>query len=556
MDNLKFHTIKNCRICNSDKLESILNLGELYLSNFLSKDNALKQFSAPLELVQCRGECKLIQLRHTVSAQEMFIEYWYLSGINHSMTMELSHIVKSIESLIELNKDDFVIDIGANDGTLLRHYKNKKIIPDFFTFESWEKSSPNKTAKVITAIGMFYDLDDPNKFVEDIEKMLSNDGLFIIQMMYLPLFIEKNAFDGICHEHLEYYSLFSLEYLLSKFNLQVIGLEIREKINEGSARFYVVKKSFSKKINIKTEFKMNLNLYRDKEFKLKLDEINIYNKLKLNIENAKDKTMSFLNLERKKGKVIHGYAASTKGNTTLQYYGITSEIMEAISDKNPEKWGKYTSGTNIPVISEEESRHRNPDYYFVLAWHFIETFAEREKKFLEKGGKFIVSMPSFRVIDKNTYRETEFLKKIELKKINKVSFYKNDIFNNIDDRRKISGVVGDFGEILEIKQIKIIEFDQKAVNDKKIIGNHSHYASSNQWEIIVVIGDNKKPQINFRYRNKKQGEIQKKLLLGGTVVIIPPGCSLGLIPLNNSVKLIEISNKIYNESNYIADELF
>jgi|TARA_B110000503_G_scaffold23182_1_gene36104 hypothetical protein len=427
MADLKYYAIENCRVCNSKKLDSILNLGDLYLSNFFSKDNAYKQFSAPLELVQCKGECKLIQLRHTVSSQEMFREYWYLSSINQSMVMELSHIVKSIESLVELNKDDFVVDIGANDGTLLRHYKNKdintigfepalnlkylnsegisKIIPEFFSFKNWKKSFSNKTAKVITAIGMFYDLDNPNTFVEDIEKMLSNDGLFIIQMMYLPLFVQKNAFDGICHEHLEYYSLFSLEYLLSKFNLQVIGLEIREKVNEGSARFYIVKKNFSKKINIKSDFKANLKFYRDKEVKLKLDEINIYNKLILNIDIAKEKTMSFLNLERKKGKIIHGYAASTKGNTTLQYYGITSETIEAISDRNPEKWGKYTSGTNIPIISENDSRLRNPDYYFVLAWHFIETFVERESEFLERGGKFVVSMPFFKVIDNDNYKK-------------------------------------------------------------------------------------------------------------------------------------------------------
>ena len=427
MNDVKYKTIKNCRICNSDELETIINLGELCLSNFLSKENMNKQLSAPLELVMCKGDCKLIQLRHTVSAQEMFREYWYLSGINQSMINELQHIVTSIEDLTKLNKDDVVIDIGANDGTLLRHYKNKeiktvgfepalnlkkinskgtsKIISDFFTFENWKNNFPNKNAKVITAIGMFYDLDDPNKFVEDIEKTLDDNGLLIIQMMYLPLFIERNAFDGICHEHLEYYSLFTLEYLLSKFNLKIVGLEIREKINEGSARFYIVKNNFLNQIKIKKEFKKNLELYKEKENKLKLYKIDIYKKMMLNINDAKDKTMSFLKLERKKGKIIHGYAASTKGNTTLQYYGISKEIIEAISDSNSEKWGKYTSGTNIPVISEEESRARKPDYYFVLAWHFIEGFIKREDDFLKNGGKFLVSMPFFQLIDKHNYKK-------------------------------------------------------------------------------------------------------------------------------------------------------
>lgn len=427
MNKKKYKTIENCRICNSSKLVPILNLGELYLSNFIDIQNQIKQIKAPLELVLCNGDCKLIQLRHTVSADEMFKEYWYLSGINDSMKTELRHIVKSIENLVKFKNDDHIIDIGANDGTLLRFYTNKevktigfepalnlqklnskgtyKIISDFFSFEKWENFFPNKNAKVITAIGMFYDLDDPNTFVSNIEKILSDDGLFVIQMMYLPLFIEKNAFDGICHEHLEYYSLFSLEYLLSKFNLKIIGLEIREKINEGSARFYITKTDSLDLINIDKRLKENLENFRNKETELKLDEIEIYNKMNRNINKSKDDTMFFLKSEKQKGKLIHGYAASTKGNTTLQYYGITSDLVEAISDANSEKWGKFTSGSNIPIISENESRERQPDYYFVLAWHFLENFIEREMKFLERGGKFIIPMPFFSIIDINNYKK-------------------------------------------------------------------------------------------------------------------------------------------------------
>lgn len=426
MNKKKYKTIENCRICNSSKLVPILNLGELYLSNFIDIQNQIKQIKAPLELVLCNGDCKLIQLRHTVSADEMFKEYWYLSGINDSMKTELRHIVKSIENLVKFKNDDHIIDIGANDGTLLRFYTNKevktigfepalnlqklnskgtyKIISDFFSFEKWENFFPNKNAKVITAIGMFYDLDDPNTFVSNIEKILSDDGLFVIQMMYLPLFIEKNAFDGICHEHLEYYSLFSLEYLLSKYNLCVVGLEIREKINEGSARFYITKKSSSNKINLDKKFIKILNQYRKKETILKLDDNHIYKTLITNINKSKDLTVSFLRSERLKGKLIHGYAASTKGNTTLQYYGITSEIIEAIADRNPEKWGKLTAGSNIPVISEAQSRLKKPDYYFVLAWHFIDSFVQREIEFLRRGGKFIISMPEFKIIDIKNYK--------------------------------------------------------------------------------------------------------------------------------------------------------
>ena len=579
MSKIKYNTIQKCRICNSNKLESILDLGELYVSNFIDKEKPKKQCIAPLELVLCKGECRLIQLRHTVSAQEMFREYWYLSGINESMNVELKHIVKSVESLIKLNKDDYVVDIGANDGTLLRHYNKKintigfepalnlkklntkgvsKIIPEFFNYEKWNKFYPNKTAKVITAIGMFYDLDDPNMFVSSIEKILSDDGLFVIQMMYLPLFIEKNAFDGICHEHLEYYSLYTLEYLLLKQNLKVVGLEIREKVNEGSARFYISKSNFSNQINVKNDFKENLRFYRNKEAKLKLDNADIYNKLILTINQVKEKTMSFLFSERMKGKLIHGYAASTKGNTTLQYYGIKSDLIEAISDRNPEKWGKYTVGSNIPVISEEESRNKNPDYYFVLAWHFIDTFVEREKEFLQNGGKFIISTPYFRVIDKNNYKDllSSFKNKNQINMLNKVQFYENSYFSDIDFRRIINGVAGDFGKKLEIKQIKIIEFKGLKLENIKPVGNHSHLGTSNQWEMIVVIGSQKKPQIDFRYRNLGYKKTFQKNLFGGDIAFIPPGCSLALMPLDINVKLVEISNQIYNPKNYLIDEIF
>ena len=235
-----YRTIKHCRICHSADLISVLDLGEIYFSNFVTHDQKDKLFKAPLDLVLCNGDCKLLQLKHTVSNEDMYREYWYLSGINNTMIAELKDIVISIENFMDLKEHDYVIDIGANDGTLLRQYnkgintigfepafnlqeKNKLgttyIFSNFFNFSEWEKKFTNKKAKVITAIGMFYDLDDPNTFVRDVVKCLHDEGLFVIQMMYLPFALERNAFDGICHEHLEYYSLETLDYLLSKHDL-------------------------------------------------------------------------------------------------------------------------------------------------------------------------------------------------------------------------------------------------------------------------------------------------------------------------------------------------
>lgn len=424
MQPLHYREVVNCRACGNSRLESVLSLGNMYVSDFLDTPNNDVGMSAPLELVLCssrEGGCDLLQLKHTVSSENMFRNYWYRSGINQSMVRELADIVNSATSKVDLEDGDYVIDIGANDGTLLRCYENSaikrigfepalnlmefnkkgttNIIPDFFSWDSWSALYGEEKAKLITAIGMFYDLDQPNAFVSDINKCLHNDGVFIIQMMYLPLFLEKNAFDGICHEHLEYYSLTALSNLLSKHDLEVVDVEIRANVNEGSARFFITKK-FNSINNKFAEGRARVDSLLQKEKEMGLKGRFVYEQMVMRFDLAKKQATDYISQAVLNGKRIHGYAASTKGNTTLQYYGLTPDLIEAIADCNPDKWGKYTVGTCIPVISEEESRQLVPDYYFVLAWHFLDGFIERERDFLDRGGKFIVPMPEFRVIGK------------------------------------------------------------------------------------------------------------------------------------------------------------
>lgn len=416
--------IEKCRACESKNLIGILSLGDLYVSNFLDKPNDVGTIQAPLELVLCNikdGGCGLLQLKDTVSAEDMYRQYWYQSGINQSMKNELKNIAENVEKVAALKDGDYVIDIGANDGTMLRSFSNKnlntvgfepaenlkvfnqkgttKIISNFFNFNEWEKEFPGKKAKAITAVGMFYDLDEPNVFLSDLVKCLDEDGLFVIQMMYLPFALEKNAFDGICHEHLEYYSLTSLENLLEKHELEVFDVEIRENVNEGSLRIYIKRQGRGKNLNPSQDANFLLKQLRQKEIDLKLNEVTPYQELAKRIEETKRKVVELISEQVRRGKKVHGYAASTKGNTTLQYYGLGPELIEAIADRNPVKWGKYTAGTNIPVISEEDSRSAKPDYYFILAWHFLPEFLEREKDFFERGGKFIVPMPEFKIIE-------------------------------------------------------------------------------------------------------------------------------------------------------------
>ena len=421
MDTQMYKEISCCRVCQSKNLTDVLSLGDLAVSDFVDDPMAEPGIKAPLELVLCdaeRGGCGLLQLRHTVSSEAMYRNYWYRSGINQTMTNELADIAADAARAANLQAGDFVIDIGANDGTLLRGYKvvglntvgfepahnlyeygkdgTTKIIVDFFNQSAWTAVFGQTKAKAITAIGMFYDLDDPNTFVADVCHCLHDQGVFIIQMMYMPFALERNAFDGICHEHLEYYTMSSLEKLLARHNLEVFDVQMREEINEGSVRFYIRKKHVGQAACAASHARVvQLRLAEDK---LGLKELSTYEALGERIQDARQKTLDFLRQEKAKGKTIHGYAASTKGNTTLQYYGITTELVDAIADRNPTKWGKYTVASGIPIISEEESRGNQPDYYFVLAWHFLPEFVKREEKFLKRGGKFIVSMPNFLIV--------------------------------------------------------------------------------------------------------------------------------------------------------------
>lgn len=408
---------KSCRVCNKKDLNPIISLGNQYVVNFVDSSdyNVVK---TNLDLVLCNesnGGCGLLQLKHTVPEELLYRNFWYKSGVNQSMKNALKNITDKIKEKITLNSEDIIIDIGANDGTLLRSYdrndltlvgfepaKNliedtkvgtSKVINDFFNFKAFSIEFPNKKASVITSIAMFYDLENPNIFVEDISKILNDDGIWIIQMNYLVTMLENNSFDNIVHEHLEYYSLRSLEYLLKKHDLEVFDVEIND-VNGGSIRTYIKHKTCTKfKISEKVDY------IRKKERELGLDKIDPYLNFAKRIEKLKDETSNFIREKVSSGEKIYVYGASTRGNTLLQYYELDRNLIKAAADRNPMKWGKKIVGSEIPIISEEQARIDNPDYFLVLPWYFLDEFIKREKTYLENGGKFIVPLPEFQIID-------------------------------------------------------------------------------------------------------------------------------------------------------------
>ena len=411
-----------CRVCAA-QLEPILSLGEQYVSNFVNsteKDGVI----APLELMICT-KCKLVQLKHTVPGEHLYQNYWYRSGTNQTMINALREIANISESIIHLKDGDTVLDIGCNDGTLLNSYITKgiykigfdpaqnlaqisrkvvdKLITDYFTFETYFGAHDlrNKYPKIVTSIAMFYDLENPNKFVSDIKKVMHPDGLWIVQMSYLPLMLKQNEFGNICHEHLEYYSLHSLEYLLKQHNLEIVDAELND-VNGGSIRVYIRNKDADKTTlgdpTYRDLARDRVTTLQEEENKLALDTIGTYREFALWIERIKADVVGFIRSEVAKGKTVYVYGASTKGNTILQYFGLDNTLIPAAAERNPDKWGKLTVGTRIPIISEEEARHAKPDYFLVLPWHFIEEFKQREKEFLLSGGRFILPAPHFTLI--------------------------------------------------------------------------------------------------------------------------------------------------------------
>lgn len=403
--NLKNKKVKKCLLCSNKKLKRIFNLGNFYVSNFVNKNNITKNnIKCPLILLYC-NKCTLIQLSHIAPQEIMYRRfYWYKSGVTKTMRDGLKNLFEASLNYVNLNKNDCILDIGANDGTLLKYYKKKYItigcepaknlthslkknckyiIDNFWSYEKLIKiikKNKLQKPKIITAIGMFYDLENPNKFIKDASKSLHDEGIFIAQLMCLKSMIDKNDVGNICHEHIEFYSLKSLKFLFENNGLEIFKIE-ENNINGGSYRI------FCRKLN---------------KGSIKLKNENILSMMKRfvsRVKKNKEITTRFINKEIKSGKKIFLYGASTKGNTVLQYYKLNGKKINFAAERSPDKWGKFTVGSGIEIISEKEARKKNPDYFFVTPWGFIKEFKKREQKWLKNGGKFILPFPKMRIIN-------------------------------------------------------------------------------------------------------------------------------------------------------------
>ena len=419
--------LDKCKVCGNQDLIKVLTLDEQYLSpTFVlsNKNNELAEIKTPLTLVLCdknknKNNCGLLQLKEITEPDYLYKEYFYRTATNDTMRKDLRELVEQVLEISNPESEDIVVDIGANDCTMLNFYEEKfnlvgfeparnikfvdngkkiKLINNYFNSKNFKDIFANKKAKVITSCAMFYDLENPIQFVNDIEEILDDEGIWCCQISYLDSMIRYNNFYDICHEHLSYYSLESFEYLINKQGLKLFYAETNE-VNGGSIRLYICKKN-SKKYD-KEVFSKKLNDLRKKEKMLNLTSIETYLDFENIVNDLKSKTIKFVDKIIKNKKKVLALGASTKGNIILQHFGLTKDKIPYISERNPEKVGLKCLGSDIELISEEKAREINPEAFIVLPWNFKKEIVKRERKYLDDGGKLMFVMPFPHVVTKD-----------------------------------------------------------------------------------------------------------------------------------------------------------
>lgn len=400
-----------CRSCGWPLPEqNLLDLGYQYVVDFPLPEEAGRGAS-PLELCQC-DHCQLVQLRYSVDAPTLYRKFWYRSGINEQMRLALRDVVLSAMGTVDVKDGDVVCDIGTNDGELLTNYpqsvhkigfepahelaafatvrkdlKNVSIVNDFFKSGYLEENS----CKVITAIAMFYDLDEPEPFLKEVVSALNPFGVFVVQMNYLALMLRNLTFDNISHEHVCYYSLLSLNKLFKRVGLNIFHVETND-VNGGSMRVYA-----SKNPEVFIDSSVQFQLIRERDLISYRALQNFCNRVESNARVLRE----FITKLTAAGKKIYVYGASTRGISLLQtvFKGEdTSKYLIAAAERDEKKWGRVMAGTRTPIIPEEGAR-KQADYFLLLPYHFWASVRERENAFLRQGGKFIIPLPFPRVME-------------------------------------------------------------------------------------------------------------------------------------------------------------
>lgn len=408
-----YKQIERCRASGSRNLVSVLNLGHQQLTGVFPRDAAQPVTSGPLELVWC-PDSGLLQLKHSYNPSEMYGEnYGYRSGLNQSMVNHLTDKVRYLERMVPLKSGDYVLDIGSNDATTLKAYAAPgirrvgidptgskfreyypdeiRLVPDFFSAAAY-RSAATQSARIVTSIAMFYDLEDPTGFVRQIASILQDDGVWHLEQSYMPSMLRMNSYDTICHEHIEYYSLGALGKILTQADMKIVDVTMNA-VNGGS--FAVTAAKRENRSILPNHAVIDWLLAQ--EDRMGLNTPHPYRGFEERVFRHRDDLVRLIRALRADGKTILGYGASTKGNVLLQFCGFDTSDITAIAEVNVDKFGCVTPGTHIPIVSEADARGMRPDYFLVLPWHFKDGILRREKEYLAGGGKMIFPFPEIEI---------------------------------------------------------------------------------------------------------------------------------------------------------------
>ena len=404
--------LTRCRICERPNLLTVLSLHELYLTGVFPRTRGESITKGPLELVWC-SNCGLLQLRHSYDPTEMYGEnYGYRSGLNAAMIAHLAEKARALVAVANIQSGEVILDIGSNDATLLKafpentrrigvdptgskfgeHYQGLELVPTFFSAEAVAAALGGAKPRLITSIAMFYDLESPAAFVQDIASTLAEDGIWHFEQSYMPSMLRTTAYDTICHEHIEFYSFAVVKNLLETRGMKVVDVEMND-INGGS--FAV---SASKAHAPYAPNSAVIDWLLRQEAAMGLDTPAPFREFERKIFDHRTQLLELIEALVDSGKKVLGYGASTKGNVLLQFCGITERLLPAIAEVNEDKFGCFTPGTEIPIVSEADAAAMHPDYYLVFPWHFKHTILERERDFRAQGGKFIFPLPEIAIV--------------------------------------------------------------------------------------------------------------------------------------------------------------